>query len=137
MKIAFKNTTIWCWIWALIDRNHFYNLELVEFKAYSAPTCISIPFSNLGWFFPKISINCNLGQNLWDKIENLFFSGKTPLPANQCCSQSFRFLKTKLGQIQLWYRGLRRKNWNLKSWDISWIYWILNFCLKMFCSGLW
>ena len=77
MKVAFKNTIFWCWIWALIHANHFYNLELIEFKAYSTPTCISIPLSNLGWFFQKISITYNLGQNCWDKIENLFFSEKT------------------------------------------------------------
>ena len=77
MKVAFKNTIFWCWIWALIHANHFYNLELIEFKAYIAPTCISIPLSNLGWFFQKKSITYNLGQNCWDKIENLFFSEKT------------------------------------------------------------
>ena len=79
----------------------------------------------------------NLGQNCWDKIENLFFSEKTPLPPNQCCWQSFRLLTTKLGQIQHWYWGVRGRIWNLKNWVISWIYWIFNFCLNKFCPGLW
>ena len=70
MKVAFKNTIFWCWIWALIHANHFYNLELIEFKAYIAPTCISIPLSHLGSFFQKKSITFNLGQNCSDKIEN-------------------------------------------------------------------
>ena len=80
----------------LIHANQFYNLELIEFKAYTAPTCISIPLNNLGWFFEKISITYNLGQNCWDKIENLFFREKTRLLPNQCCSRCFRFLTTKL-----------------------------------------
>ena len=136
MKIPFKNTAIWCWIWALIDRNHFYNLELVEFKAYSTPTAILIPFSNLGWFFPKISINYNLGKNRWDKIKTLFFSERTSLPSNQYCSQSCRLFRTKFFQIQDWYGWVRIRTWNLKNWDISWIYWILNFFLKTVFPGL-
>ena len=80
MKAAFKNTISWCWIWALIHANNFYHLELIEFKAYRTPTCISIPLSNFGWFFKKISITYNLGQTCWDKIENLFSSEKIPLP---------------------------------------------------------
>ena len=136
MKVAFKNTISWCWIWALIHANHFYNLELIEFKAYSTPTSISIPLSNLGWFFQKISITYNLGQNCWDKIENLFSSEKTPLPLNQCCWQTFRLSTTKLGHIQHWYWGVRGRIWNLKSWVISWISWIFNFCLNKFCPGL-
>ena len=79
----------------------------------------------------------NLGQNCWDKIENIFFSEKNPLPPNQCFSQSFRLLATKLGQIQHWYREVKGRIWNLKSWGISLIYWIFNFCLNKFCPGLW
>ena len=62
-KVTFKNIIFWCWVWALIQTNHFYNLELIELKAYSPATCISIPFSSLGPFFRKISITYNLGQN--------------------------------------------------------------------------
>ena len=89
----------------MIHINHFYNLELIEFKAYNAPACISIPFSNLGWFIQKI-ITYNLGQNCWDKIENLFFSEKTPLPPpNQCCSQSFSLLAKNLVRFNVDIRG--------------------------------
>ena len=62
MKVGFKSAIFWCWIWASIHSNHFYNL-----KSYSAPTCIWITLSNLGWFFQKISITYDLGQNCWDK----------------------------------------------------------------------
>ena len=76
----------------------------------------------------------------WAKLlrqnRNLFFSEKTPLPPNQCCSQSFRLLTTKLGQIQHWYWGVKGRIWNLKNWVISWIYWILNSCVNKFCPGL-
>ena len=78
-KVAFKNTIFWCWIWALIYTNHFYNLDLVEFKLYSAPTYISILFSNLGLISQKVSTAYNLGQNCWDKIKKLFFCKKSPL----------------------------------------------------------
>ena len=80
LKVAFKSTIFWCWIWALIDANHFYNLELIQFKSYSTPTFISIPLSNLGWFFQKISITYNLGQNCWEKIENVCSSKKNLYP---------------------------------------------------------
>ena len=93
MTVAFKNTIFWYWIWILIHANHFYNLELIEFKAYIAPTWISIPLSNLGWFFQKESITYNLGQNCWDKIEKPFSREKTPLPLNQSSLQSFRQIK--------------------------------------------
>ena len=83
---------------------------MIEFKTYSAPTSISIPFSNLGWFIQKIIITYSLAQNCWVKIEDLFFREKSPLPPNQCCSQSFRLLATKLGQIQHWYRGGKCEN---------------------------
>ena len=53
LKVAFRNTISWCWIWALIHRNHFYTSELIEFKAYSAPASTLIPFSNLRLFFKK------------------------------------------------------------------------------------
>ena len=80
LKVDFKNTIFWCWIWALTDTNHFYQSELVEFKASSELACISMLFSNLGRYFQKISITYNLGQNCWDKIEGLFFSEKKPSP---------------------------------------------------------
>ena len=64
MKVAFKSAILWCWIWASIHANHFYNLKLIEFKSYSAPTCIWITLSNLGWFFQK-NIN-NLRS--WTKL---------------------------------------------------------------------
>ena len=135
MKAAFKSTIFWFRIWVLIHANYFYDLELIEFKAYGSPTCISIPLSNLGWFFQKILITYNLGQNWRGKIENLFFSEKNLLHPNQRCSQSFRLLTAKLGQIQHWYWSVRGRIWNLKNWVISWIYWIFKLCLNKFCSG--
>ena len=135
--VVFKNIIFWCGICALIHANHFYNLEMIEFNAYIAPTRSLIPLSNLVWFFHKISITYNLGQNCWDKIENLFFREKTPLPPSQCCWQSFRLLATKLGQSQHWYWGVWGRFWNLKNWIMSWICWIFNFCLNKICPGLW
>ena len=114
LKIAFTNTTFWCWISALIHTNHFHNSELVEFKACIAEESISIPLSNLEWYFQKISITYNLGQNCSDKIENLFFSEKNSLAQNQCCLQSFKFLTTKLSQIQDWHQVAKERIWNLK-----------------------
>ena len=113
LKVAFTNTIYWCRIWLLIHANPFYNLELTEFKAYNIPKCISIPFNNLRRFFQKISITWNLEQKCWDKIEDLFFIEKNPLPPNQCCLQSFRVLAIKLDQIQHWYRGVRI--WELRK----------------------
>ena len=55
--------------------------------------------------FSKITITYNLVQNCWDKTENLFFREKTPLSSNQCCSESFSLLRTKLYQIQHWDKG--------------------------------
>ena len=55
---------------------------------------------NIGIFLLVNVYICNTGQNCLGKTENLFLS-KPLLPApNQCCSQSFCFSKTKLGQIQ-------------------------------------
>ena len=74
LKVAFKDTMFWSWIWALIHKQ----------------------FGRRG--FQKILTTYNLGQNCWGQIENLFFSEKSPLPQNQCCSQ--RLLAAKIGQIQ-------------------------------------
>ena len=101
MKVAFKNTIFWCSIWALIHSNHLYNLDLIWFKAYSTPTCISIPLSNLGCFFQKISITYDLGQNCWDKRENAFFSAKTALPPNQCCWKFLSFWQQSMGRFNI------------------------------------
>ena len=98
--------------------------------------CISIPLSNWDGFFKEISITYNLGQNYWDKIENLFFSEKTLLPWNGWCLQSCRLLTTKLGLIQHWYCGLRGRICNLKTSVFFWIYWIFNFYLNKFCPRL-
>ena len=88
---------------------------LMEFKAYNVSTWISIPSNNLGWFIQKISITYRVGQNCWDKTENLFFIEKNPLPPSQGCLESFRRLRTKLGQIEHWHRGVSKRNWNLKN----------------------
>ena len=80
-------------IWILIHANPFYNLKLIELSEYSTPTCISMPFSNLGCYFKKISITYDLGRNSWDKIENLYFSKKILSPKSilflrfQACSR--------------------------------------------------
>ena len=68
VKVAFKNTIFWCWIWALIHTNQFYNLELTEFK-----------FCDLGLFFQKASITYNLGQNCRDNRKSIF-QQKNPSP---------------------------------------------------------
>ena len=138
MKVTSKNTIFWCWIWALIHANQFIvtsNTSNLKHTVYQH----AFPYH---WairddFFQKISITYNLGQNFWDKIANLFFSEKTSLPQNQCCWKSFRPLTTKPGQIQHWIWRVRGRNWNLKNWVISWIYWIFNFCRNKFCPGLW
>ena len=124
LKVAFKNTIFW--IWALIHTNHFYNFNLIGFKACSAPTCISIPFSNLRRFFQKISLSYNLGQNCRDKIENIFFSEKAPLSPNQRCLQSSKLLATKHFQIQNSYRGKRE---NLEFEKLSHLFNLLDFQL--------
>ena len=136
MTVAFKNTICWYWIWTLIHANHFYNLELIEFKAYIAPTCISIPLSNLGWFFEKESITYNLGENCWDKIENLFFREKTPLHPNQCCLQSFRFWANKVWSE--WTLILVSKRENLQFEKLSHFLNLLDFQLlvqQVFVQG--
>ena len=89
----------------LIHANHFYNLELIEFKAYTAATCISIPLSNLGWFFQKISITYNLGQNCWDKIENLFFSEKTRPSQINVVHNVLDFWQQNLARFNIDIRG--------------------------------
>ena len=137
LKAAFKNTIFSFRIWALIHKNHFYQVDLIEFKAYSAPTCISVSFSNLVRLFQTISITHNLVQHCSDKIENMFFSEKAPLPPNQCCSQNVRLLVKNLRQIQHLYRGVRETIWTLKKWVISWICWIFNCSLNKVCPGLW
>ena len=65
-------------------------------------------------FFKEILIIYNLGQNCWDKIKNVFLSENTPLAPDQCCSQGFGLLTTKLGQLQHWSRGVRGRIWSLK-----------------------
>ena len=119
MKVAFKNTIFWCWIWALIHANHFYNLELIEFKAYIAPTCISIPLSNLGWFFKKKSITYDLEQNCWDRIENLFFREKTSLPPSQInvARKVLGFLQQNLAKLNIDIGGKVREfgSWKIES----------------------
>ena len=96
----------------LIHKNHFYNLELIEFWACSSPTCILISISNFGCYFQKAAITYNLGQNRWDKIKNLFLTKKKKKISSlinvackawgfcqeiSACSQSFGLLSTKLG----------------------------------------
>ena len=117
--VAFKNTIFWCWIWALIHANHFYNLELIECKAYIAPRCISIPLSNLVWDFPKKSITYNLEQYCWDKIENLIFPWKkTLLPPSQCCWQSFKLFGNKFfPKLTLMLEG-KRENFEFQKLSI-------------------
>ena len=96
LNVARRSTISWCWIRTLIHINQFYNLELTEFRAKSAPTCISIPLSNLERFFKEIPIIYNLENNSWDKTENLFLSEKTFVPLSKCCLQIFWVLETKL-----------------------------------------
>ena len=134
LKVAFRNTIFWSWVWALIYTNHFCNMELIECKAYSASICISIPFSNVGRFFQKISITKSWTELLRQNRRSIF-QWKNPSPPNQCCSQRFRLLATKLGQIQHWYGGVRGRICNLKNWVIYWIYWIFNFVSTSFVQG--
>ena len=75
-------------------------MELIEFKAYSTPTCFSIPLRNFGRFFQKMSITWNLGQNCWDEIDNLFSIEKILSPQN-----------TVVGKVlDFWPRHLARFN---------------------------
>lgn len=63
LKITFRNTIFWSWIWVLINTNPFYKLELIELMLFS---------KNINSY--------NLGRNSWDKIENLKkIQQKTPL----------------------------------------------------------
>ena len=84
------------------NRNDFCNLELIESKAYSTSTYIPILLSNMVWYIQRIRITCNLGQNCWDKIENLFLNEKT--------------LTTKLDHIEHWCTGVK---WRIRIWKIE------------------
>ena len=79
LKVAFRNTIFWSWVWALIYTNHFCNMELIECKAYSASICISIPFSNVGRFFQKISITKSWTELLRQNRRSIF-QWKNPSP---------------------------------------------------------
>ena len=54
-----------------INSYKFYTL--IEFKTCSAPTCISIPFSNLGHVFQKILITYNLGKKTVETKYKIYF----------------------------------------------------------------
>ena len=60
-------------------------------------------FNTIEQFGMVFSKNINNLQS-WAKLlrqnRKSIFQSKTPLPLNQCCSQSFELLATKLGQIQ-------------------------------------
>ena len=136
MKVAFQNTIFWCWIWALIQANLFYYLELIEFKAYSTPTCISIPLSNLGWFFQKISMTYNHGQNCFSVKKLLSPLKKLLSPQVNVVGKVIGFWQQNLARFNIDIGGVRGRIWNLKNSVISWIYWIFKFCLNKFCPGL-
>ena len=76
LKVAFKNTIFWYWIWALIHANQFYNLELIEFEAYIAPTCISIALSIWDVFLKKIN-NLQSWTNLLRENRKSIFPWKS------------------------------------------------------------
>ena len=129
MKVVFKSTIFWCWIWALINENRFYNLELIEFKAYSGPTCISIPLSNLGWFFQKISLTYNLGDN----IKNLLFSEKPLSPLiNVVCKVLVSWLQN-LARLIIDSGGYGGEFRISKIEPFLEFTWFSNFCLNKFC----
>ena len=126
MKVAFKNTIFWCWIWALIHTNYFYNLELVEFKACSAPTCISIPVSNFGWFFQKISITFNLGQTVETKQKFYFSVKKFISPQINAVCKVLRFWQQNFPRFNVDIGG---KGENLEFEKLSHFLNLLNFKL--------
>ena len=126
-NVSFKNTTF-------LMLNMSIN-SLIKLKVYSARRCISVAFTSLEWYFRKIPITYNLGQNCWDKIENLSLSKKTPLSPSLCHLLSCGHLTRNLGLVQHWYSSVRGVIQNLKNWFISWTYWVFNFYLNNFCSG--
>ena len=74
-----------CWIWVLIYINHFYNLDLVEFKFYNAPTSTPMPLINLEHFFQKISTTYKLfGEN-----KKFIFNQKNPYCPKSMLSAKF------------------------------------------------
>ena len=78
LKVTFRNTIFWCWIWPLIHTNHFYNLELIEIKAYSAPICISITIQQFGAFFSKNVNNLQFWTKLLRRNRKSLFHWKNP-----------------------------------------------------------
>ena len=123
LKVPFKNTVYRCWIWALIYTNDFYNLDLIEFKGYNEPTCILIPFTNLGGIFQKISITYNLGQNCWDEMKNLFFSEKTLLnPQINVVWEVLSSWQQNFTRFNIDIRGSGGEFWIWKNWAIPWIF---------------
>ena len=123
LKIPFRNTILWCWIWPLIHKNHIYNLEMIKFKACSAPTCISIPFSNLQRFSQKISITCRSWTKPLRQNRKSLFQWKSP-----CSPKSMLFAKflafgnkTWPDSTLIWGRvRVTWRNWNFKNRVISW-----------------
>ena len=78
LKVNFRNTIFWCWIWPLIHTNHFYNLESIEIKACSAPTCISITIQQFRAFFSKNVNNLQFWTKLLRRNRKSFFHWKSP-----------------------------------------------------------
>ena len=52
-------------------------------------------------FFLEISITYNFGQNWWDKIEDLFFSEKTPLPQINVVGKVLGFWQQNLARFSI------------------------------------
>ena len=121
LKVTFRNTIFWCWIWPLIHTNYFYNLELIEIKAYSAPTCISINF-NVN--------NLQIWTNLLKRKRKSLFHWKNPCLPNQCCFQRFELMETKMTLIANVFNFFRlfvcKVLWE-KGKIFQWIIWVFLF----------
>ena len=72
LKVTFRNTIFWCWIWGLIHTNHFYNFQLIELKTNIQ--CTNMHFNNIqdfGAFFSNNIYNLQPWSKLVEtKFEN-------------------------------------------------------------------
>ena len=115
MKVASKNTVFWCWIWALIYTNHFYNLNWLKLDHTMHQHAFQY-HSGIWAVFLKNINNLQPWTKLLRQNRKSIFQWK-----NLFSLKSMLF-------------GWRIRNF--KNWNISWAGWILNFCLKIFCPGL-
>ena len=80
------------WIFKLLSQQvfsrivgNFQNINVNNSLGISAMVGFYVSIRRQNKWFDGQSSTYNLGRNCWNKIENLFFSGKTPFSPNQCC----------------------------------------------------